>query len=318
VRREALDDVADVIDRWELAWAEIGVVTDNGLVRAFHDRELEGELRASFLTDECPRYEVEQQPGERAQLGGLAHAIDPTTVYEQYDQLVGSRTVRRPGLDAAVLRLTPSYRGLAVSLDGPPPGETDPYRAGARAVLEAARNVACVGGEPLGLTDCLNVGNPEKAPSGWELAQAIEGIAEAAEALGIPVVSGNVSLYNETAGRAIPPTPFVGCVGLVPDVRRVPRGWRPGDVVLAVRQRATLDLEWEAALVRFLWGIAPHCTLVHDVPEGRLEVALAEAADWSGVAVEVETSGDAAAVLALPAREAARAEHPDLWQIGVI
>ena len=164
-----------------------------------------------------------------------------------YDQLVGSRTVRRPGLDAAVLRLTPSYRGLAVSLDGPPLGERDPFLAGARATLEAARNVACAGGEPLGLTDCLNFGNPEKPEIGWELSQAIEGIAQAAEALGIPVVSGNVSLYNETAGRPILPTPIVGCVGLVPDVRRVPRGWREGDVVLATT-RDEFDLQREAEL----------------------------------------------------------------------
>ena len=156
---------------------------------------------------------------------------------------MGSRTVRRPGLDAAVLRLTPSYRGLAVSLDGPPLGERDPFRAGALAVLGAARNVACAGGEPLGLTDCLNFGNPEKPEIGWELAEAIEGIAQAAEALGIPVVSGNVSLYNETAGRAIPPTPIVGCVGLVPDVRRVPRGWREGDIVLAASTPEELDLD---------------------------------------------------------------------------
>src|SRR5262249_24400809 len=125
----------------------------------------------------------------------------------------------RPGLDAAVLRLRPSMRGLAVSLDGP--GRVaglGPRTGGALAVLEAARNVACAGGEPLGLTDCLNFGNPEKPEIAWELTEAIEGMALAAEALGIPVVSGNVSLYNETNGRAIRPTPVVGCVGLVADV----------------------------------------------------------------------------------------------------
>src|SRR5205823_6367505 len=122
----------------------------------------------------------------------------------------------RCSLEGAVLRLRPSMRGLAVSLDGPGPvARLDPRAAGALAVLEAARNVACAGGEPLGLTDCLNFGNPEKPEIAWELAEAIEGIASAAEALGIPVVSGNVSLYNETDGRAIPPTPVVGCVGLV-------------------------------------------------------------------------------------------------------
>ena len=288
VRPEALEAVAEVIDRWELHWAEIGVVTDSGLLRALHGDVLEGEIRASFLTDECPRYEVERQARE-TDSGVLAHIIDPRRVYEHYDQLVGSRTVRRPGLDAAVLRLTPSYRGLAVSLDGPPLGERDPFLAGARATLEAARNVACAGGEPLGLTDCLNFGNPEKPEIGWELAEAIEGIAQAAEALGIPVVSGNVSLYNETAGRPILPTPIVGCVGLVPDVRLVPRGWREGDVVLATT-RDEFDLQAEAELVSFLWRAAQHCSLVHDISDLGPYLAVEHAARWSGIGADVRRS----------------------------
>ena len=164
-----------------------------------------------------------------------ANRADKAWITEQYDQLVGSRTVRRPGLDAGVLRLRPSLRGLAVALQGPRPGRADPFAAGVQAVLGAARNVACAGGEPIGLTDCLNFGNPEKPEIAYELAQAIEGIAQAAEALGIPVVSGNVSLYNDTDGRSIPPTPVVGCVGLVADVRLVPGGWQPGDVVLLAK-----------------------------------------------------------------------------------
>ncbi len=145
----------------------------------------------------------------------------------RYDQLVQSRTVRRPGLDAAVLRLRPSYRGLALTLDGTGRlGSLDPFVGGAAAILEAARNVACAGGEPLGFTDCLNFGNPEKPEVGWELSESIEGMAQACEALGLPIVSGNVSLYNDTDGRSIPPTPVVGCVGLVPDVRRSRTGGR--------------------------------------------------------------------------------------------
>ena len=157
-------------------------------------------------------------------------------------------------------------------------------------MLEAARNVACAGGEPIGLTDCLNFGNPEKAEIAWELAEAIEGMALAAEALGVPVVSGNVSLYNETDGRAIPPTPVVGCVGLVPDVRVVPSRWREGDV--GARRRATpgaaIDLAAEARLVEFLWRAAPLLSLAHDVSDGGLDVALAEAALWSGVGAELD------------------------------
>jgi phosphoribosylformylglycinamidine synthase II len=312
VRPEALADVVEVIDRWELHWAEVGAVTDTGLLRAFHDDTLEGDIRASFLTDECPRYEVERAGAAREiDSDGLSPMIDLPKVYDQYDQLVGSRTVRRPGLDAAVLRLTPSYRGLAVSLDGPPPGERDPFRAGALATLGAARNVACAGGEPLALTDCLNFGNPEKAEIGWELAEAIEGIAKAAEALGIPVVSGNVSLYNETAGRAIPPTPVVGCVGLVPDVRLVPRGWREGDVVLAATTPEELDLAVEAELVSFLWRVAPHCSLIHD---GTIE----EAARWSGVAATVDLPARAAAILACAPAGVGRLDGMALIEIGTV
>ncbi len=216
----------------------IGEVTDRGELRAFHDGEVVGEIPARLLTEECPRYRVPTLPKEAAP---ASPPLEPNVrsrlwIYERYDQLVGSRTVRRPGLDAAVLRLRPSYRGLAVSLDGPPIGERDPFRAGALAVLDAARNVACVGGEPIGLTDCLNFGNPEKPEIAWELEQAIEAMAQAAEALGIPVVSGNVSLYNDTDGRSIPPTPVVGCVGLVEDVRFVPQAWRSGDIVSVVRE----------------------------------------------------------------------------------
>jgi phosphoribosylformylglycinamidine synthase len=305
VRPETLEAVAAVIDRWELHWAEIGAVTDTGLLRAFHGGALEGEIRASFLTDECPRYEVEQRSRPETALVTTCNLerFDPASVYEQYDQLVGSRTVRRPGLDAAVLRLAPSYRGLAVSLDGPPFGERDPFRSGARAVLGAARNVACAGGEPLALTDCLNFGNPEKPEIGWELAEAIEGIAQAAEALRIPVVSGNVSLYNETAGRPIPPTPVVGCVGLVPDVRRTPRGWRPGDIVFAVCGNG-FDLEWEASLVQFLWRAAPHCTFVHDIGTRGID--------------EIDVPEDARAVLACAPGDAGKLEGMDLVEIGTV
>jgi phosphoribosylformylglycinamidine synthase len=173
-----------------------------------------------------------------------------------------------------VLRID-GTRGIAVSLDGPPLGCRDPREAGFSAVLDAAMNVACAGGEPLALTDCLNFGNPEKAAIGWELAQAIEGIALAAESLGIPVVSGNVSLYNETGGAPIPPTPVVGCVGLVHDVTRIPDRWRSGDRVLLLRG-------FGHGLVSFVWRHAHLFTLAHDVSDGGVALALREAAAWSG------------------------------------
>ena len=235
-------------------------------------------------------------------------------IFERYDHLVGSRTVRRPGFDAAVLRLRPSLRGLAVSLDGSGRlARLDPRVGGALAVLEAARNVACVGGEPLALTDCLNFGNPEKPEIAWELSEAIDGMADACRALGIPIVSGNVSLYNDTNGRSIHPTPVVGCVGLVPDVRGVPGAWAEGDVVLlagsgpvaldgseyqavfaeAQGRLPDLDLPAEAALVEFLWRSAPLLSLAHDCSEGGLAVCLAEAAVVSGAGVDVDLADDA-------------------------
>ncbi len=252
VRPEMLDAVLAVCDRWELHRAVVGEVTDSGLLRAFWEDEVVGEIPARLLTDECPRYSIEPRPREQPGTGPLFGDVDAPAapeallellsspnvrsrepIYRRYDHLVGSRTVRRPGLDAAVLRLRPGYRGLAVALDGTGRvGRLDPYTGGALAALEAARNVACTGAEPLGLTDCLNFGNPEKGEIAWELREAIEGMAQACEALQVPIVSGNVSLYNETDGRAIDPTPVVGCVGLLADVRQVPRAWRKGDVIL--------------------------------------------------------------------------------------
>jgi len=221
VAPERLGEVEAACARWELPCTVIGEVTDHGELRALFDDEVVGSIPAELLTEDCPRYPVDQMPRQVEPAPIASVNYEPKGwVFEQYDHLVGSRTVRRPGLDAAVLRID-GTRGIAVSLDGPPLGCRDPREAGWRAVMDAALNVACAGGEPLALTDCLNFGNPEKPEIGWELAQAIEGISLAAESLGIPVVSGNVSLYNETGGRPIPPTPVVGCVGLVPDVRKV-------------------------------------------------------------------------------------------------
>ena len=275
------DDVRAACERWELPCTVIGEVTHHGELRAFFDDEIVGSIPAELLTDECPRYDVDQRAHRvaRTPVAAVNHESKDWVV-EQYDQLVGSRTVRRPGLDAAVLRID-GMRGIAVSLDGPPLGCRDPREAGFSAVLEAAMNVACAGGEPLALTDCLNFGNPEKAEIGWELAQAIEGIALAAESLGIPVVSGNVSLYNETGGAPIPPTPVVGCVGLVRDVTKIPGRWRSGDRVLLLRG-------FGHGLVAFVWRHAHLFSLAHDVSDGGVELALREAAGWSGRDADVD------------------------------
>jgi phosphoribosylformylglycinamidine synthase len=322
VRPQMLEAVQRVCERWELACTPIGDVSDTAELRAFFDGELVGAIPASFLTDECPRYEVERSPQSPQQGSISPHNTSPKAwIYEQYDQLVGSRTVRRPGLDAAVLRLRPSLRGLAVSLQGPRPGERDPFRAGLLAVLGAARNVACAGGEPLALTDCLNFGNPEKPAIGWELERAIEAIAQAAEALGIPVVSGNVSLYNDTDGRSIPPTPVVGCVGLVPDVRFVPGAWRSGDAVVLATAPGELDLAAEAALVRFVWKAGPVVSLAHDVSDGGIEEAVREAEEYSGLEADVDVPAAAPGgqvLLACAPEDLTRLGTKGLEQIGTV
>jgi phosphoribosylformylglycinamidine synthase len=329
VAPERLAEVQAVCDRWELSHAVIGEVTESGLLRVLHDDQVVGEIPARLLTDECPRYAVEREPRAElpevpvegapppavalVELLGSPNLRSRAFVFRRYDQLVQARTVRRPGLDAAVLRLRPSGRGLAVSLDGQGRlARLDPFTGGALAVLEAARNVACTGAEPLGFTDCLNFGNPEKPEIGWELAEAIEGMAQACEALGLPVVSGNVSLYNDTDGRSIHPTPVVGCVGLVADVQQVPEAWRAGDVILLASAGSLslagseyqarfgvvsgrppqLDLPAEAALVDWLRRIAPRASLAHDAAEGGLAVALAEAAIHSGVGARLDLPGD--------------------------
>ncbi len=316
VRPERLARAEAVLGRWELHHAVIGEVTDSGELRAFFDGDVVGAIPAGYLTDECPRYEVERRPAARpaAPVAPVNH--EPKRwIYEQYDHLVQSRTVRRPGLDAAVLRLRPSWRGLAVSLDGPPVGERDPFAAGVQAVLDAARNVACAGGEPLALTDCLNFGNPEKPEIGWELSEAIDGIAQTAAALGIPVVSGNVSLYNEADGCAIPPTPVVGCVGLVPDVREIPARWRPGDVVLLAESDGTLA--GDAALIDFAWRAAPLLSLAHDVSDGGLELALAEASEWSGHELRADGEAQLGSIV-LACAPGQELDWPSLQALGTV
>jgi phosphoribosylformylglycinamidine synthase subunit PurL len=365
VSPERLAAVDEVCRKWELHFAVIGEVTDSGELRAFFEDEEVGAIPVSFLTEETPRYAVETaarkpaaplereaRKAERDELLALLSAPNLSSrrqVFERYDHLVGSRTVRRPGLDAAVLRLRPSLRGLAVSLDGPGRAASlDPRAAGARAVFESARNVACAGGRPLAITDCLNFGSPERPEIAWELAEAIEGMARACEVLGIPVVSGNVSLYNETDGRAIPPTPVIGCIGIVADVRAVPGFWREGDTILLAGDDALAldgseyqtrflggpagrppppDYVAEAALVHFLWRSAPLLTAAHDVSDGGLAVALAELALHSGVGADLELDDDVVewfgegsgrAIVACSPERAEALEGAPLRRLGVV
>ena len=264
----------------------IGEVTDHGELRALFRGEVAGAIPAELLTDECPRYEIEQVAGpSRAAAGVHPASHEPKTwVFEQYDQLVGSRTVRRPGLDAAVLRID-GVRGIAVSLDGPPLGERDPFRAGWAAVMDAALNVACAGGEPLALTDCLNFGNPERGEIAWELGQAIEGISQAAERARHPGRLGK-RLALQRDRRAADPADAGGRLRRARARRDAdPSRWRRGDRVALLRGEG-------AGLVRFVWENAARFSLAHDVSDGGLALALREAAAWSGIDAPATDAAD--------------------------
>ena len=247
VEPERIGDVLEVCERWDVRATEIGVVTDTRRLRVFDGGEPVGDMPVEALVDDCPLYDLEPRqpagpvyPDPPARLGAGAGARETLLallrspnvaskrwVFEQYDPIVGSRTARRPAsADAAVLTLANDggTGAIAVSIDGNGRRVAcDPYTGAAEAVLECARNLACVGAEPLGLTNCLNFGNPEKPHIAWQLTRAVEGLRDACLALGVPVVGGNVSLYNEGAEGPIYPTPIVGMVGKLPDPERVPR-----------------------------------------------------------------------------------------------
>ncbi len=237
-----LGEVEAVLDKWELPHAMIGRITDDGIVRMVSEGQTVVEVPVALFTDHCPAYELHGQEDPEIV---LARATSPTlpededwgqalldllghpnigsksAIWRRYDHTVGTNTVVGPGADAAILRLKGREDGVAVSVDGN--GRLcylDPYIGGALAVAECARNLSCVGARPLCATDCLNFGNPEKPGVAYQLQQAVAGIAAACEALGVPVVSGNVSLYNENMGTAIYPTPIVGMAGLIEDLDR--------------------------------------------------------------------------------------------------
>jgi phosphoribosylformylglycinamidine synthase len=343
-----LADVLDVCRRWETNATAIGSVTDTGQLRVLDSDDLVGEVPISALVDECPLYDLQpERPADP--LAGFATApavLSESTepqeifrallgspniasrrwVFEQYDWLVGSRTVRRPEqADAAVLKLAfegrDTGRAIAVSIDGNGRRVAcDPYIGAAEAVCESAANLACVGAEPLGLTNCLNFGNPEKPGVAWQLTQAVDGLGAACRALSVPVVGGNVSLYNEGPEGPIYPTPIVGMVGELPDAAGArgasfspgadeDEGAEPAMVALIGpfapslqgSELAKLRGELSAGLPSFDLAAARRTfeivrdavrsgtvTSAHDVSEGGLACAVAESALWGGVGVTLD------------------------------
>jgi phosphoribosylformylglycinamidine synthase len=326
-------EVLALCAKWQTGAAEIGAVTDGGWIRVLRSDEVVGEIPVEALVDGCPLYDLEPAApegwiyGNRQTLGGeaspeetlLALLGSPSVAskrwaFEQYDSVVGSRTVRRPeAADAAVLQIPEAGNAIAISIDGNGRRVAcDPYAGTVEAVLECAQNLACVGAEPLGLTNCLNFGNPEKPLPAWQLDRAVSGLAEACEALGVPVVGGNVSLYNEGPDGPIYPTPVVGMVGELPDPGRAAGAAfaGEGDAIgllgpfapsLAGSELTKLRGELEMGLPQpDVGAVTAACAAVreavragnvasaHDVSDGGIACALAECAIGAGRGCRVD------------------------------
>jgi len=342
VRPEDVEAVTECCEKWEVSSAAIGEVTDSRRMRVYAGGELVGDMPVEALVDDCPLYDLaperpagplypppeqslDPEAGPRETLLALLGAPNLASrrpLFEQYDSIVQSRTVRRPEeTDAAVLVL-PSGAGLGVSIDGN--GRrvaADPYRGAIATVLECAANLACVGARPLGTTNNLNFGNPEKPHVAWQLTEAVRGIGEACRALEAPIVGGNVSLYNEAPSGPIYPTPVIGMVGLLPDASRCGHlGFvEEGEAIAVVgrfepRLEASelarlrgeplpdglpdIDIEAVAATQEAVREAVRggRISSAHDIAEGGLAVAIAECclAGSIGATVELADGGDEA------------------------
>ena len=338
-----VEQVLELCEKWEVSGAAIGTVTDTERIRVWRGEELLGDMPVRALVDDCPLYDIHpSKPSEspykapRAQLssdcsareGLLALLASPNVasrrpLFEQYDAIVQSRTVRRPEqADAAVLTIEPHRArsedeplpAIAVSIDcNGRRVAADPYTGTIEAALECTSNLACVGAEPLGTTNNLNFGNPEKPHIAWQLTEAVRGLGDACRALNAPIVGGNVSLYNEgVSAGPIYPTPVVGMVGSLPDARRAGRlGFaKTGDAIALV---GPFEPALPASELAKLWGwelpdglptvdveavIAAQAAVreavragalssAHDIAEGGVAVALAECCLAGGIGARV-------------------------------
>ena len=351
-------EVIDIFRKWDLDAVVIGRVREGHNMLVIHEGEIVADIPVSALTDEAPLYErplaspkskVEgpksegQRPATKDQntkikvqdhndsllkLLASPNLSSKQFVYRQYDHMVRTNTTVLPGADAAVVRIKETRRALAMSLDGNGRYCAANPREGAKLIVaEAARNVVCVGARPLAVTNCLNFASPERPEVMWSFSEVIDGMAEACRALNTPVVSGNVSFYNETEGRGILPTPVIGMIGLVEDMHRVvqPGFKQAGDVIallgntaddLSISEYAatiegvsteqmiangsvpTIDLKLECAVQRVCLEAAEAGLLssAHDCADGGLAVALAECCfsslNRSGVGAEIIVAGD--------------------------
>jgi len=355
-----------VFEKWELDFATVGTTTDDLRFRVNWQGQEVANLPIKDLGDQAPEYDrpwvkpprpapiatndVPQMDVADALLAliGGHHGSSRRWVFEQYDTLIGGNTLQRPGGDAGVIRVDGHpHKALAFTSDVTPRYcEADPYEGGKQAVAEAWRNLTATGADPLAATDNLNFGNPEKPEIMGQLVEAVRGIGDACRALGFPIVSGNVSLYNETNGQGILPTPTIGGVGLIPDWSKMARAGfaAAGEPILLVgaprnwgthlgqsiylrdlHQRRDgppppVDLEHERKVGDFVrklirTGLA---TAVHDLSDGGLAVGLAEMAMASGIGASVSPPSDADPVPAFFGEDQGRylvtlrAEHADV------
>ena len=351
VRQECEADVVALCKRWELPCSVIGRVTDDGVARICDGEREVASVPVQLLTgapvytqEACRPEELDRlqdldaedlpdlRPGEveavLLRLMADANIASRRWVHRQYDQSVLNNTVVGAGGDAAVLRIPGTSKGLALATDGN--GRycyLDPYAGGAIAIAEALRNIVCTGATPLAVTDCLNFGNPERPEVYWQMGEVLRGMAAACRALSVPVVSGNVSLYNETAGRGIYPTPVIGALGLLDEVgKRITLAPDDGDELFMLggslegvasslggsrylevahelfAGRPSIDLEAEARSQGVVLAAASAglISAAHDCSDGGLAVALAEMAVAAGCGIDatgVEARGRLDALL---------------------
>jgi phosphoribosylformylglycinamidine synthase len=337
-------EVLRVFEKWGLDAVIVGRVTTTGRLRVLEHGEVVADISNTALTDDAPLYHRPLEPwtapvplskpahirwktasdftNDLKQLLASPNICSKRWIFEQYDSMVQSNTVEGPSADAGLMRIKGTKRALAMSLDGN--GRwcwLDPKLGAMHAVAESARNVSCTGAVPVAATNCLNFGNPEKPQIMWQFSEVVDGLAQACEALETPITGGNVSLYNETLGEGIYPTPVVGVVGILEDVEdamtfhfRHPNqeilllaGSQPGDPTAVEAELGSseyakhglgevwgvppkLDLRQEAALQKCLRELIASGEIqsAHDCSDGGLAVALAEAAFVTGVGAEVD------------------------------
>jgi phosphoribosylformylglycinamidine synthase II len=339
------EEVFRVFEKWGLDAVEIGRVTNDGKMRVLHHGEVVSEIPNEALTDDAPVYKRPLErweppvPREMPKSVRLAESGDFTAslkrllaspnicgkrwVWQQYDHMVQTNTVEGPGDgDAGVIRIKGSPRGLAMALDGNSRWcYLDPQLGAMHAVADAARNVACSGATPVGATNCLNFGNPEKPQIMWQFSKVIDGITKACEELDVPITGGNVSFYNETLGEGIYPTPVIGIVGILDDVHKAvfPYFREPERAVVLLRASEPGDLtdaesefgssEYAKEILGAVWGFPPALELereaalqkavvemigaglvdsAHDCSEGGIAITLAESAFGKSVGVRVD------------------------------